>query len=235
MSIHERLSFKALPELHEELMVTPYADGTDDPRVVAIPRPKDLALALAGTTDEWFATFLAHLHLGWPNRALAVARAAEQMGLQHLASDPVAADIAGGDCDPGFGVSPEDSASLLQLRQAIDAVGWNTTEEEERGDYVARVHQLREEIAAADLVHARNLKLQKTNQAQRAELRRFNRERRAYNQGSEAQLNDTFKRRPTSEQLMELRSVFPQWASSDDSVLRGQIKRLCSALGLKPR
>lgn len=48
-----------------------------------------------------------------------------------------------------FGVDREDSARLLELRQVIDdALGWETVEEEEAGDYVARVRQVGAKLRA---------------------------------------------------------------------------------------
>jgi hypothetical protein len=48
----------------------------------------------------------------------------------------------------GFGIDPKDSAALLALRNAIDEeLGWETQEEEEAGDYVARVRQVGAQLA----------------------------------------------------------------------------------------
>lgn len=50
----------------------------------------------------------------------------------------------------GFGVDPKDSASLLELRQLIDEIGWPTFEAEERADYPARLRDLhRQRLAIA--------------------------------------------------------------------------------------
>lgn len=49
-----------------------------------------------------------------------------------------------GDADiGGFGVDPEDSQQLLDLREAIDThLGWANAEDEERGDYVRRIREV---------------------------------------------------------------------------------------------
>ena len=52
-------------------------------------------------------------------------------------------DLHGGDIDPGFGVDPEDSGRLLELREAIEHyLGWANERSQEAGDYVARVREV---------------------------------------------------------------------------------------------
>lgn len=208
MSNPERLYLVSSSGTPEELVVTPDSPDMDKPRSVAVPHARDVAVAIARASDAWFGGFLRELQKRSPNRANVVASII--IGIS-AADDVVVSDADVADLRQVFpeiahhddedlrnmlsklgsarGLKPvdaADSAHLLQLRQAIDSVGWNTPEEQERGDYVGRVHQLREEIAAADLVHARNLKLEKLNRAQRRELRRFNRETRARKEGATA-------------------------------------------------
>lgn len=169
--------------VQDEICVTPYAHDTDAARAVATPLPRDIATALAYVSDEWFEKFMREFRKRSFGRAIAIARATES-----------AADVVGGDADPGFGVDPQDSARLLELRQAIDAIGWNTPEEEERGDYLARLHQIREELVTAyqrdgetiPALSAVVTKLETKVRQQRSELRRFNREARARNEAAGA-------------------------------------------------
>ncbi len=88
-------------------------------------------------------------------------------------------DVTGGDSDPGFGVDPNDSARLLELRQVIDAIGWRNKVDEEGGDYLGRLRQIREELAQQDAVLGKTIRQARTIRQQRVELRRFNREARA--------------------------------------------------------
>lgn len=162
--------------MQEEICVTPHTDDTDAPRAVATPIPRDIATALAYVSDEWFGEFMREFRKRSFARAVDMARVSD-----------TAADVVGCDADPGFGVDPQDSARLLELRQAIDAIGWNTHEEEERGDYLARLHQIREELVTAyqrdgetiPALSAIVTKLETKVRQQRSELRRFNREARA--------------------------------------------------------
>jgi hypothetical protein len=80
---------------------------------------------------------------------------------------------------PDFGVDSEDSAKLLELYQAIDAIGWNSQADEERGDYLGRLKQIREELASIDTVRGRCIRLTQKIRRQRIMLRRFNREAQA--------------------------------------------------------
>jgi hypothetical protein len=76
--------------------------------------------------------------------------------------------------DPEFGVDPEDSARLLELRDAIDAIGWRNKNEEDNGDYVKRLDQIREELSEVDTLRGRCIRLEEQLKRQRKELRRFN-------------------------------------------------------------
>lgn len=112
----------------------------------ATPLPRDLSAALAAMPDEWFMTFLLELFVFSNNRAMAVAMFAERAG---LSIDQLKLDALRRQYPLDF--DPEDSARLLQLRQAIDAIGWNSPEDEQRGDYLGRLHEIREELATASL------------------------------------------------------------------------------------
>lgn len=81
---------------------------------------------------------------------------------------------ADGDVDPGFGFDPGDSARLLELRQAIDAIGWNSQADEERGDYLGRLKEIREELGAQDTARGQVIRQQQKLVRQRKELRRLN-------------------------------------------------------------
>jgi len=57
------------------------------------------------------------------------------------------ADEVGGENEFGFGYDIGDSSALCALRQAVDEhLGWASPEEEEDGDYVARVKQVGEQL-----------------------------------------------------------------------------------------
>lgn len=46
-------------------------------------------------------------------------------------------------------IDPKDSESLRRLREIIDSeLGWATSEDEERGDYEARLREVAEELRA---------------------------------------------------------------------------------------
>lgn len=64
--------------------------------------------------------------------------------LGHIESDFAYAATAATDPGPGgFGVDPRDSASLLELRAAIDDhLGWRSEESERNADYVERVKEV---------------------------------------------------------------------------------------------
>lgn len=112
----------------------------------ATPRARDLAAAIAAVPDAWFVGFLLELFTLSNNRAMAVAMFAERAG---LSIDQLKLDALRRQCPLDF--DPEDSARLLQLRQAIDAIGWNSPEDEQRGDYLGRLHEIREELATASM------------------------------------------------------------------------------------
>jgi hypothetical protein len=113
--------------IQEELCITPHEETLDKPRAVAAPRPEDVARAIADTSDSWFLDFV--------------------VVLRHIDARVVAAALFKPlpPHDPDFGVDPEDSARLLELRDAIDThLGWKNRADEEAGDYVARVKEFGE-------------------------------------------------------------------------------------------
>ncbi len=143
MSNPERLVFTRVG-ITEEVCVTPHDDDMNSLRAVAVPREADIAQVLAGVSDDWFVGFLVELNNLSSNRAIAVARVVERTGLSDAA-----ADVAGGDIDPGFGVNPKDSEELLRLRQAIDThLGWRNSKEEHDGNYLERIKQAGEQLFA---------------------------------------------------------------------------------------
>jgi hypothetical protein len=177
MSNPERLTLHRQDQPKEELTVTIFSEDMDHRRDCAVPREIDVAMVLAHVSNEWFDRFMAALQTVSVKRALLVSRVTERVELAPSAA--AIADVAGGDVDPGFGVDPQDSARLLELRQAIDSIGWKSPADEEKGDYLARLHEIREELAIVDVAVGRALKAERQVRTQRADLRRFNREARA--------------------------------------------------------
>lgn len=67
-------------------------------------------------------------------------------------------NVLGMGVDPGFGVDPKDSAALQELRAAIDDhLSWDSNENEEKADYVARVRQVGYAISIMNRTLARML------------------------------------------------------------------------------
>lgn len=90
-----------------------------------IPTPETLALAVAGCSTEWKEAFLRKLIESDPQTFTfrAVESAVPEIG--------------------DFGCCPEDSKSLLELREAIDScLGWSSDGAEKQADYVARIHEI---------------------------------------------------------------------------------------------
>lgn len=89
--------------------------------------PETIAVAVASRSEEWREGFLRELLRHCP----------KLFWFREMGVESPSAEI--GD----FGVSPDDSKQLLELRQAIDSyLGWPTKGAEEAGDYVGRVREI---------------------------------------------------------------------------------------------
>ena len=97
--------------------------------VLSTPSAREIARAVSAMGGDWFMRFVAHLAKESPNRAFEVAAVANRADLDQDALE--------------FGINPSDSASLLELRNAIDdSLGWFDDEDKESGDYAWRVRQV---------------------------------------------------------------------------------------------
>jgi len=128
----ERLFFHASPSIPgttgDELRIVGAAlcDKIDGPVITNTPTPRDVALAIGASSDAWFMDFVTELKRC--DIRVAAARAFGSFPAPH---------------DPEFGVDPEDSAHLLELRDTIDRYfGWKSQEDEDVGDYVFRIREI---------------------------------------------------------------------------------------------